>query len=154
MTVGDAAQEVCDYVGLSFGPSGQCLDAQGDCWTFAGNPTWETDQFWKTGCPTDINQDGAITTADLLEFLTAFGQICQDGSTPGGVWTAYNLGNPYCPADFNEDGSATTADLLEFLTSFGSACDGALGNRNTLTEDRDVKTFATFTLLLQKRLVL
>ena len=91
LTVGDAAQEVCDYVGLSFGPSGQCLDAQGDCWTFAGNPTWETDQFWKTGCPTDINQDGAITTADLLEFLTAFGQICQDGSTPGGVWTAYNL---------------------------------------------------------------
>jgi hypothetical protein len=28
-------------------------------------------------CPADINQDGSVTTADLLEFLGAFGTICE-----------------------------------------------------------------------------
>jgi len=27
-------------------------------------------------CPADLNGDGTVSTADLLEFLTAFGQIC------------------------------------------------------------------------------
>ena len=27
-------------------------------------------------CPADLNGDGSVSTADLLEFLTAFGQIC------------------------------------------------------------------------------
>ena len=29
-------------------------------------------------CPTDLNQDGATTTADLLEFLISFGDPCED----------------------------------------------------------------------------
>ena len=28
-------------------------------------------------CPADLNGDGSVSTADLLEFLTAFGQICE-----------------------------------------------------------------------------
>jgi hypothetical protein len=28
-------------------------------------------------CPADINQDGSVTTADLLEFLGAFGTVCE-----------------------------------------------------------------------------
>ena len=27
-------------------------------------------------CPADLNGDGSVSTADLLEFLTAFGQVC------------------------------------------------------------------------------
>ena len=29
-------------------------------------------------CPTDLNQDGATTTADLLEFLISFGDPCDE----------------------------------------------------------------------------
>ena len=28
-------------------------------------------------CPEDINQDGSVTTADLLLFLGAFGTVCE-----------------------------------------------------------------------------
>ena len=27
-------------------------------------------------CPSDINSDGSVSTADLLEFLSEFGAIC------------------------------------------------------------------------------
>ena len=27
-------------------------------------------------CPSDLNQDGSVSTADLLDFLIAYGQIC------------------------------------------------------------------------------
>ena len=29
-----------------------------------------------SGCPSDLNGDGTVSTADLLEFLISFGQIC------------------------------------------------------------------------------
>ena len=29
-------------------------------------------------CPADLNGDGSVSTADLLEFLTAFGQVCAE----------------------------------------------------------------------------
>ena len=29
-------------------------------------------------CPADLNEDGSVSTADLLEFLTAFGQVCPE----------------------------------------------------------------------------
>lgn len=58
-------------------------------------------------CPADINEDGSVTTADLLFFLAAFGTICD---------------NP-CPADLNQDGSVTTADILQFLGAFGTNCE-------------------------------
>jgi len=28
-------------------------------------------------CPADLDGDGAVATSDLLEFLTAFGSICE-----------------------------------------------------------------------------
>jgi hypothetical protein len=36
--------------------------------TFDGNVS--------TGCPSDLNGDGTVSTADLLEFLISFGQVC------------------------------------------------------------------------------
>ena len=73
--------------------------------------------------PSDFNNDGAVNTADLLEFLTEFG-------------------NPESgPADLNNDGSVSTADLLEFLTAFGSivqyGCKDPLANNYDPDADID-----------------
>ena len=37
-----------------------------------GSCSFETEN----SCPADLTGDGTVSTADLLEFLTAFGQIC------------------------------------------------------------------------------
>ena len=66
------------------------------------------------GCEGDLDQDGSVSTADLLAFLSAFNQ------------TGPN------PADLNGDGSVSTADLLEFLTAFGNDC--ASGERVQFSE--------------------
>jgi len=58
-------------------------------------------------CYGDMNEDGAITVADLLLFLNAFGSTNVD---------ACNL------ADFNQDGAVTTTDLTGFLQVFGTFC--------------------------------
>ena len=57
------------------------------------------------GCKGDLNFDGAVTTSDLLEFLTSF------GGTDGGL------------ADLNGDGLVSVADILELLAEFGSFCE-------------------------------
>ena len=57
---------------------------------------------------TDLNQDGMITTADLLIFLGAFG-------TQVGEYTNNQL------ADYDQDGYITTQDLLTILANFGYA---------------------------------
>ena len=55
----------CTYEegGESYDPSAVIDD--GSCVFDIANP-----------CPADLNGDGSVSTADLLEFLTAFGQIC------------------------------------------------------------------------------
>ena len=130
-SVTEAQEEVCDMVGISYDGTSNNICHTGTCWDTLENPTWETDQFWQTGCPADLNGDGSVSTADLLELLTAFGQICDNTQTPPGVWTGYGLGNPYCPADFDLDSAVTTADLLTFLSTFGFVCGDQTGNRNT-----------------------
>lgn len=61
------------------------------------NIPWNTAQM-------DLNNDGTITTADLLLFLTIFGTTC----------------TPNSGADTNGDGLTGSGDLLEFLILFGS----------------------------------
>lgn len=129
-----AVDAVCNYVGFSYdittSPASTTSCPLGLCWTVAGNPTYETDPFWETGCNADLNGDGSISTADLLAFLTDFGSVCVDTTNPPGVWTAYGLGNPFCPADINGDGAVGTTDLLAFLGEFGNDCGGTAGNRS------------------------
>ncbi len=56
-------------------------------------------------CPGDVNRDGIVDDADLLEVLFNFGQ------TGAGL-----------PADVNRDGIVDDADLLEVLFNFGQMC--------------------------------
>jgi hypothetical protein len=55
--------------------------------------------------PGDVNMDGCVDDADLLEVLLAFG----------------NTG-AFLPTDVNGDGTVDDADLLEVLLAFGSGC--------------------------------
>ena len=57
---------------------------------------------------TDMDQDGMISTSDLLIFLGAFG-------TQVGEYTSNQL------ADYDQDGYITTGDLLVLLGNFGQA---------------------------------
>ncbi|GBC91595.1 hypothetical protein HRbin15_00049 [bacterium HR15] len=55
-------------------------------------------------CPEDVNRDGVVDDADVLEVLFAFG------------------GEGYRPADVNCDGVVDDADLLQVLFAFGQQC--------------------------------
>jgi hypothetical protein len=55
-------------------------------------------------CPEDLNQDGQITVADILQLLADFG--CTSN----------------CEADLNEDGATNVNDILQILAAFGSVC--------------------------------
>ena len=56
------------------------------------------------GCLGDLNQDGAVTVADILAMLAAFGCLTD------------------CMGDVDGDGSVTVQDLLVLLGEFGSTC--------------------------------
>lgn len=53
-------------------------------------------------CSADVDRDGLIRFADLLDLLGAWGTSCQ-----------------LCPEDINLDGEVTFADLLVVLSDFG-----------------------------------
>ncbi|MEE2919131.1 MAG: GC-type dockerin domain-anchored protein, partial [Bacteroidota bacterium] len=56
-------------------------------------------------CPADLNNDGFIAIADILQFLGEFGCESQ------------------CTADIDGDGSVTVQDLLGgLLSAFGESC--------------------------------
>ena len=55
----------------------------------------------------DFDDSGAITVADLLLFLTAFGSDYESED------------DPLADFDFDEDGAIATSDLLEFLARYG-----------------------------------
>jgi hypothetical protein len=90
-------------------------------------------------CPADLNGDGAVSAADLLEFLTAFGQACPDVDPCDELQDNY-FGSAItsCPADFDEDGAVSAADLLEFLVYFGQVCgeEDAAGRKKYTAEGR------------------
>ena len=55
-------------------------------------------------CPEDLNNDGQITVADVLELLADFG--CTSD----------------CSADLNGDGATNVNDILQLLAAFGNDC--------------------------------
>ena len=55
-------------------------------------------------CPRDLNGDGIIGFADIVQLLAAWGDCPGPGS---------------CEADVNGDGSVGFADLLEILAAYG-----------------------------------
>ena len=55
-------------------------------------------------CPEDLNNDGQITVADVLELLADFG--CTSD----------------CSADLNGDGATNVNDILQILAAFGNDC--------------------------------
>ena len=71
------------------------------------------------GTEADINQDGLVSTADLLLFLGDFG-------------TAGNN----IPSDFDNDGLVTTADLLLFLGAFGTTLYDSFGTYGVGSDTR------------------
>ena len=42
------------------------------------NLTCEFDGTGNNTCPSDLNGDGSVTTADLLVFLVSFGELCDE----------------------------------------------------------------------------
>ena len=55
-------------------------------------------------CPEDLNNDGQVTVADILELLADFGCTAN------------------CDADLNGDGATNVNDILQILAAFGSDC--------------------------------
>ena len=68
-TLDDGSCDVTSCAGCTYDTASNYDDMatkdDGSCAFEAENP-----------CPADLNGDGTVSTADLLEFLTAFGQIC------------------------------------------------------------------------------
>lgn len=89
--VGCTDVTACNYSPSAEIDDGKCVYATGalDCDGFLAS---------------DLNQDGTVTTSDLLIILGAFGTSCPSGD---------------CPSDINEDGTISVADLLLFLGEFG-----------------------------------
>jgi len=67
----------------------------------------------------DFDNDGAVTSGDLLTMLSIFGSVIDDSGDP--FITYYNDQGQYFDfyGDLNGDGAVNVADLLAFLASFG-----------------------------------
>ena len=55
-------------------------------------------------CPEDVNGDGAITVADVLDVLSDFGCLTE------------------CTTDVDGDGAVSVSDVLTVLSAFGQPC--------------------------------
>ena len=64
----------------------------------------EDDELLPNLCPEDVNGDGFVSVADVLQVLSEFG--CSAS----------------CTNDVNGDGAVTVADVLAVLSAFGSNC--------------------------------
>ena len=62
------------------------------------------DELQPSLCPEDVNEDGFISVADILEVLGEFG--CSDA----------------CEDDVDGDGVVTVVDILAILSAFGTSC--------------------------------
>ena len=70
----------------------------------------------------DFNGDGAVSVADLLEFLSFFG--VSDPDIPTYTITNGNGATAVISADIDGDGTVAVSDLLQFLTVFGQTTEG------------------------------
>ena len=112
----------CNYDAAATIDDGSCLqdDACGVCGgdnsTCSGCTNPEATNYDETAvvddgscefapiCPEDLNNDGQITVADILELLADFGCTAN------------------CDADLNGDGATNVNDILQILAAFGSDC--------------------------------
>ena len=69
------------------------------------NGVIDADEALPNLCPEDLNNDGLISVADILELLADFG--CTSD----------------CDADLNGDGATNVNDILQILAAFGGQCD-------------------------------
>ena len=68
------------------------------------NGVIDADEALPNLCPEDLNNDGLISVADILELLADFG--CTSD----------------CDADLNGDGATNVNDILQILAAFGGQC--------------------------------
>lgn len=112
----------CNYDAGATIDDGTCLMADacgvcgGDNTTCSGCTDPEADNYdpaaivddgsctYAPACPEDLNNDGQITVADILELLADFG--CTEN----------------CDADLNGDGATNVNDILQILAAFGNNC--------------------------------
>ncbi len=112
----------CNYDASATIDDGSCLELDacgvcgGDNSTCSGCTDPEADNYdpnalvddgscvFTPACPEDLNNDGQITVADLLELLADFG--CTSD----------------CSADLNGDGATNVNDILQILAAFGNDC--------------------------------
>ena len=69
----------------------------------------------------DADFSGQVGSADLLSFLSSFGQVIDPNEPYDNVYGVQRRG------DTNNDGSVSTADLLNFLSSYGASDQNHLG---------------------------
>ena len=112
----------CNYDATATIDDGSCLQADacsvcgGDNSTCSGCTDPEAENYdpaaivddgscsYPPACPEDLNNDGQITVADILELLADFG--CTSA----------------CDADLNGDGATNVNDILQILAAFGNNC--------------------------------
>ena len=85
-TINPSAEEICD------GLDNNC------------DGVVDGDELAPNLCPEDVNSDGFISVADVLQVLGEFG--CSTS----------------CDNDVDGDGAVTVADILTILSAFGSSC--------------------------------
>ena len=120
--VGCTDVNACNYDASATIDDGSCLELDacgvcgGDNSSCSGCTDPEADNYdpnalvddgsceFAPACPEDLNNDGQITVADILELLADFG--CTSG----------------CSADLNGDGATNVNDILQILAAFGNNC--------------------------------
>lgn len=120
--VGCTDESACNYNPDATVDDGSCLqlDACGVCGgdnqTCSGCTDPEAENYDSTAlvddgsctyapaCPEDLNNDGQVTVADILELLADFGCTAN------------------CDADLNGDGATNVNDILLILAAFGADC--------------------------------
>ena len=105
-TIDDGSCLQLDACGVCGGDSSTCsgcTDPEADNY----NPSATVDDgscSYGPACPEDLNNDGLISVADILELLADFGCTAN------------------CDADLNGDGATNVNDILQILAAFGGQC--------------------------------
>ena len=120
--VGCTDASACNYDPSATIDDGSCLQLDacgvcgGDSSTCSGCTDPEADNYdpsaivddgscsYGPACPEDLNNDGLISVADILELLADFGCTAN------------------CDADLNGDGATNVNDILQILAAFGGQC--------------------------------
>ena len=95
--------DACGVCGGDNSTCSGCTDTEADNY----DPSATVDDgscSYGPACPEDLNNDGLISVADILELLADFGCTAN------------------CDADLNGDGATNVNDILQILAAFGGQC--------------------------------